>query len=166
MDARRIHHSRRFAVLIILVLIGVALYALGFDLTSVQIAWHRVRLLSSSPETGVAQVEALAGLGDRGTPHLIWCVGHDVDQVQIAAIKVLADRKAMKASPALIRALDDAAAAVRTAANDALITLSGQDVGYNPHASWANRRDQVRAWEDWWQGRRFSEPLSAAPLAD
>lgn len=172
MGLRNIHHSRWLAVLIVLVVIGVGLYTYGVDWTSLRIAWYRIRLLSDDPEVGIAQVDRLAALGDRGTRHLTWwCVLHDVDEVQVAAITVLRDRREMSACPALIRALDDNAPSVRDAANEALEHLSGESMGFNPYAAWANRRDEVRRWEEWWATRRFSRPVagpvrSPAPAGD
>ena len=157
MDQRRIRHSRMLATLIVLGVIIAGLRVCGVDEISLRIAWHRMRLLSDNPQVGVAQVEALAALGDRGTPHLIWCVTHDVDAVQLAAIKVLRERKVTRASPALIRALDDGNAAVRQAANDALEAISGKNFGYNAYNAWANRRNEVREWQDWWATQRFED---------
>lgn len=162
MNLRKVHHSRWIVVLVLTALLVIGLRAYGIDGVSVRIAWYRLRLLSGNPATGVAQIENLAALGDRGTRHLMWWgVLHDLDPVQLAAIQVLHDRGEMAACPAFIRALDDGSPAVRAAANDALMALSGQDVGFNPYAAWANRRNEVRMWQEWWEGRRFDAPAES-----
>ena len=162
MERRHIHHSRWFAALIALVVIVVGLRVYGVDSISLQIAWYRLRLLSDRTETCLTQVNRLAALGDRGTRHLMWCVGHDLDDVQVAAIDILRDRKVKRACPALIRALDDGRQRVRAAANEGLEEISGESVGFNPYLGWNNRRNEVSQWQDWWLSQKGGLPPSSA----
>jgi HEAT repeat protein len=55
--------------------------------------------------------------------------------------------------PALIERLDDDDPAVRLAAGEALVELTGHDTGYEPWAEPAERRRQVAAWRAWWANR-------------
>jgi len=161
-DRRHIHHSRWFATLIALVVIVVGLRVYGVDSISLRITWYRLRLLSDCTETCLTQVDRLAALGDRGTRHLTWCVGHDLDDVQVAAIDILRDRKVKRACPVLIRALDDGTLKVRAAANEALEEISGESVGFSPYLGWNNRRNEVRRWQDWWLLQEGGPPPSSA----
>jgi len=165
MDAGRIKHSRRLAVVIVLIVLVLGLYVSGIDGVSLKIAWYRLRLLSESPEVGCTQVQRLAALGDRGTRHLMWWgVLHDIDAVQVAAIRVFDDRHSLEAVPALIRALDDNSWVVRDAANSALEHISGESMDFNPYAAWANRRNEVRLWEEWWAARQ--QDITATPTVE
>ena len=161
MDRRHLHHSRTLAGLIAVGLIVLGLRLYGIDTVSLRIAWYRIRLLSERPETCLKQVKRLAALGDRGTPHLIYCIGHRLNEVQLAAIDIIRERGVRRAVPALIRALDDDSPEVRAAANEALEEISGISVGFNPYLSWANRRGMVRQWQEWWMSQEGADSASA-----
>jgi len=58
------------------------------------------------------------------------------------------------AVPALIERLHDPDEVVQLSANAALKHRTGQDFGFKPWATPAEREESVKRWESWWRGRQ------------
>jgi len=111
-----------------------------------------------SPEAG-KRFSALVELGRRGdletVPDIAEVLLHDEDfVVREFAASVLGSFGTTDAVPFLIRALQDSAASVVIAADEALSGITRKDFGMKRHSSQSARAEAVRKWEDWWERNR------------
>ena len=74
--------------------------------------------------------------------------------VRRLAAEVLGKLGGDPALEGLIKALGDAELVVRAAALGSLRKLTGEDNGFDPQASAADRRRAVQRWQAWWEGRK------------
>jgi hypothetical protein len=81
--------------------------------------------------------------GDAGEPERIAC----------EAMRRMAEARYEPAAPDLIRALDDAAPAVRVCAAEALGRITGQSPAFGPDPSSGPSEGTREAWRSWWRAR-------------
>lgn len=101
----------------------------------------------------------------RATEPLVAVLADDRDYyVRLGAATALGDIKAVAAIPALVEALDDGDALVRTAANDALKSITAEDIEFRSDMSRTERRRAQTAWKQWFETnegalrRRLGQP--------
>ena len=104
----------------------------------------------------------------RATAPLVQVLEKDKDYyVRLGAATALGDLKAVDAVPALIEALNDSDALVRTAANDALQAISEQPFEFVPGMSKSERRKLQKQWKGWFEENetalrdRLGQPASS-----
>lgn len=111
-----------------------------------------------SPTKTKAKPKAKPTLSDDEIDKLIHALrsGKDV-YVRLGACKKLGEFGATKAIPDLIHALDDETSLIRKAANQSLIKITDQDLGYNPNAQRSVRLWAIEKWEDWYDDIKKEE---------
>ncbi|MBI4618333.1 MAG: HEAT repeat domain-containing protein [Planctomycetes bacterium] len=77
---------------------------------------------------------------------------------RLAAVRGLAAHGGDEEIPRLLEALSDPASSVRAAANDALISASLLDFGFDPEAPAADSAGARTRWHEWWNAHRGRTP--------
>ena len=95
---------------------------------------------ASAPDANQSQIEKLIEQLRKGGK---------LDRMK--ACRKLEALRAQEAVPHLIKALDDDGVHVREAANKALITITGEDFGFQAGASGTVRQMLIKNWEDWYK---------------
>jgi hypothetical protein len=113
---------------------------------------------------GTATVGASGGLDLPGAPQLDEKAFRDLFDLVFKRFAAADDRArtvrakdfvrmGTRAVPLLVMRLEDADAAVRAAALDALRRTTGLTHGFDPAAPGEARAAAIRAWEDWWAAK-------------
>lgn len=101
----------------------------------------------------------LGKLGDsRAVPPLMQALQTHPDMyVRIGAAAALGDLDVVAAVPALIESLDDREPLVRTAAQDALVSLTGRKATHQADAPAEEQAAGQESWRQWWRQRGVSQ---------
>ena len=117
-------------------------------------AWTGLLADLQSDNPGI-RLDAIYALGETRdpevVPHLVPMLQDEDLFVRMATARMLEDLDARAAVPSLIDALEDDQSAVREAAMVALRALTGEEFGFEPVASPADRARRVKLWRDWWK---------------
>lgn len=111
------------------------------------------KLKSSDVNTRFEGTLELGTLKDlRAAPHLIAVLDKDKDYyVRLGAATALGDLQACDAVLALVEALEDKDSLVRTAANDALLAITGHGIDFRTEMKSREVRKVQKDWRDWWK---------------
>lgn len=117
-------------------------------------AWQAAlsNLSSDNPSLRWEAVDALGRSKDAGAiPHVTPML-RDTDLfVRMCAARVLGDLGTLQGVAALIDSLEDAEVPVRETAWNALRSLTGKDIKFDPQANEAERQKRVKQWREWWK---------------
>jgi hypothetical protein len=109
-------------------------------------------LKADDPLTRVAAIEELGKHQDPALiPYVEPMLQDPYEMNRFYAAYTLGEWQAMASVPALIEALEDDFAFVADAVNEALISISKEDMGFDSKGSAADRKKAVQKWQAWWK---------------
>jgi hypothetical protein len=115
-------------------------------------------LADANPSTRWEAVDELGRAKDPAViPHVLPLLRDSDLFVRMCVARVLAELGTLQGVPALFDALEDSEPTVRESAWNALRTLTGKDLKFDPQGNEAERAKKVKAWREWW--KKEGEPL-------
>lgn len=114
----------------------------------------RRQLLDPAPDLRFEAVDRVeSGRFVELGPDLVSMLGDEDMFVRLHAMHALETLVYEDSVPALFDVLDDGSAAIRKAAAETLVRLTGYDPGYDPKGSKSERAKAVTEWRDWYAAR-------------